>query len=53
MKKCPSCAKELADNASSCPHCGQKFSTGASITVAVIIGVVLGLIVLGACTAGL
>jgi predicted amidophosphoribosyltransferase len=26
MKPCPSCKRSLADNASSCPVCGHKFS---------------------------
>jgi len=26
MKACPTCKKSLADNASSCPSCGHKFS---------------------------
>lgn len=48
MKACPSCQNPCADNASTCPKCGQKFSTGSSVAVAVIVGLILGAIVLGA-----
>lgn len=42
MKTCPSCSRELADNALTCPHCGHKFvNIGAIVRAAIIIGFVI------------
>ena len=46
MKKCPYCAKDVADDAKLCMHCGKKlaeskFTTGCLIFLLVIIVVFL------------
>lgn len=53
MKPCPSCGQSLADNATSCPHCGHRLTNivteagGAILTVIVfiVIMMILGAIV--------
>jgi RNA polymerase subunit RPABC4/transcription elongation factor Spt4 len=42
MKTCPSCKTELADNASSCPKCGHKFTTDSGVAIAVVLGIIGG-----------
>lgn len=42
MKACPSCKKQIADDANPCPHCGKKFQTLGGIVVAILIGLLLG-----------
>lgn len=42
MKTCPSCQKEVADNAKACPSCGHAFTTGSGVAIAVVIGIIAG-----------
>ena len=41
MKTCPSCKTDCADNARTCPKCGNTFTTIGGVFVAVIIGLIL------------
>lgn len=42
LKPCSACGKMLASNATSCPHCGKRFTSAAGIVLAVLIGLAAG-----------
>jgi RNA polymerase subunit RPABC4/transcription elongation factor Spt4 len=47
VKTCPECRTELASNASTCPKCGRRFTTGAGVAFAILLGLLIGGCVLG------
>lgn len=46
MKNCPSCQTSLAEDARTCPKCGQTFTTSSGVLLAILLGVIGGIIVL-------
>lgn len=42
MKTCPTCKKQIADDARTCPHCGKQFTTLGGVFIAILIGLLLG-----------
>lgn len=45
MKTCPTCQKQIDDDARTCPGCGKTFTTSGGVFIAIVIGLILG----GAC----
>ena len=41
MKKCPECKKNLAENATTCPKCGYKFSNAIIGFLFIILALIL------------
>ena len=41
LKPCPSCSKEIANSATTCPHCGKSFTSLARIGLIVILAVII------------
>lgn len=48
LKRCPTCKKEVAHGARTCPHCGKTFTTAGGVFIAVIVALILGAIIFGA-----
>lgn len=44
---CKQCGGPLSPSARKCPHCGHTYTTPGGVLVAIIVGVVFGLIFLG------
>jgi predicted amidophosphoribosyltransferase len=42
MTLCPTCKKEIASGARTCPNCGKTFTTSGGIFIAILIGLLLG-----------
>lgn len=39
---CKSCGQSIAKSATTCPHCGKKFTSVAGIFLACLLGLVVG-----------
>lgn len=50
---CPVCKHELAANAKTCPHCGNRFGASIGTIIGVVIFVLLALWFIGGCLAAL
>lgn len=41
LRRCPECDQEISTRASTCPHCGKRFTTLTSV----VVGTALGLLI--------
>jgi RNA polymerase subunit RPABC4/transcription elongation factor Spt4 len=47
LKPCPDCGREVSESARRCPQCGKAFTTFGGVIVAIIIGLIIGIILFG------
>lgn len=47
LKPCPTCSKEIAKSATTCPHCGKTFSSAARLGLIILLAGVVGWLCFG------